>query len=305
MTRNFFILFIFLLSFSSVSGQYFPGMSQYMFAGMSINPAYAGSREALSLSVLYQNQWVGIEGAPTMRLMSGHTPLNHTNVSLGFMAYNESVDVHNNTGLFFNYAYRFRVGKGKLALGLKGGIDVYSVRWDQIRTVEKNDKAFGNVSSSYLYPNFGLGAYYDDDRMYVGFSVPFFFTYNEKAGTNQSTFQHDIANYPYIFTMGRTFYKEENFHIRPSVYIRYQNNKGMQVDINSVFVINDLLKVGAGYRFSDELVGMVDCQLNQQLRIGYAYDYAMGQLSDYNSGSHEIILQYDFSYFIDAKDPHY
>ncbi|MFC0181043.1 type IX secretion system membrane protein PorP/SprF [Pseudarcicella hirudinis] len=49
--------------------------SQYMFNMMAVNPAYAGSRDVLSMTGLFRQQWVGVEGAPTTQSFTIDMPL--------------------------------------------------------------------------------------------------------------------------------------------------------------------------------------------------------------------------------------
>ena len=101
--------------------------SMYMFNPLSVNPAYAGSREALSITALGRNQWVNIPGAPTTATLSVHTPLVFEAVSLGLSVIQDEIGPTQNTGIYGDVSYRFNVSrKSKLAFGLKGGIDMFS-----------------------------------------------------------------------------------------------------------------------------------------------------------------------------------
>jgi hypothetical protein len=46
--------------------------------------------------------------------------------------------------------------------------------------------------------------------------------------------------------------------------------------------------------------------LTKKLRLGYSYDFTLTDVKDYSSGSHEIMLGYDFGYDImKIKTPRY
>ena len=49
--------------------------TQYMYNTLTINPAYAGSRDVLSAVLLHRTQWIGLEGAPQTSSFSMHTPI--------------------------------------------------------------------------------------------------------------------------------------------------------------------------------------------------------------------------------------
>ena len=54
-----------------------------MFNQFTINPAYAGSRDALSSVLLYRSQWTGLEDAPKTVNVSAHSPFHRKNMALG------------------------------------------------------------------------------------------------------------------------------------------------------------------------------------------------------------------------------
>ncbi|MBL0343396.1 MAG: PorP/SprF family type IX secretion system membrane protein [Bacteroidetes bacterium] len=72
--------------------QFEPQFTQYMFNEMFINPAYAGSREQISATMVYRNQWVGLEGAPKTQTASIHGPLMNKKLGLGLTIMNESIE---------------------------------------------------------------------------------------------------------------------------------------------------------------------------------------------------------------------
>jgi hypothetical protein len=88
--------FFFLSALTSVPGQAipdstsislgYPVYSQYLQNGLLINPAYAGSRGALSAFLSYRMQWMGIPDAPVFQSVSLNTPMKNDNVGIGIMA---------------------------------------------------------------------------------------------------------------------------------------------------------------------------------------------------------------------------
>ncbi len=279
----------------------FPVYSQYMLNGLALNPAYAGSRDALNISVGYRNQWVGFEGAPESQTFSTHTPLRNQNIALGLHIFNEKIDVRNNISIFSNYAWRFNAGRGRLAFGLKGGLTIRNANWNKIRVHDPGDISFTETTQD-LIPNFGFGVYYHTNTFFAGASIPMFLS--DSLNNGDVAVFHDPGNYNYLFTTGIVLGRE-GFRVKPSVLLKYEQNSPLQVDANLSFIFSNFLWVGASYRIEDVLVGLVKFQLSEQLRIGYTYDYSLGTLNKYNNGSHEIMLIYDFIYRARAVSPRY
>ncbi len=99
----------------------------------------------------------------------------------------------------------------------------------------------------------------------------------------------------------------DEFKLKPSTLLQYNTSSVFQYDINlSAILLRDgLLSVGASYRANDALVGIVEVQLNTQLRIGYSYDYSLNPLVNYTGGSHEITIRYEFKYIVQALNPRF
>ncbi len=287
-----------------LNAQTTPLVSQYMFSGSIYNPAYTGSKEALAASVIHKNQWIGIEGAPVTELLSIHAPLKKYRFALGVAFTHQSIGIFNKSRLLFNYAYRIPAGNGKMALGMSAGFINISANYHKIHLIEDNDRAFTGQASSYLYPNFGLGCYYYSDLFYWGFSIPSIGNaQSEKNGYNM-TLNFSPVNYTYMFATGwKMFNKNDNFTLNPSILLKYNSNFRFQYDLTLFGIFHKKIWLGTTYRVRDNFVVLAKYHINNQLRIGYAYEMGIGQLSNANSGSHEIMLQYVFNYLVKAVNP--
>ena len=170
MTKRIYIILFFSALFCFIGkAQYFPLFSQYISNGLILNPAYAASREVLSVNFLYRDQWVGFSGAPEYETFTAHAPLKNIHIGLGLSVMNEQSVDKRNTQIYFNYSYRINVGKSKLAFGLKAGVNYEGYNWDKVYLNNYNDPVFKNSSlSSYTLPNFGVGAYYYSNKMFMG-----------------------------------------------------------------------------------------------------------------------------------------
>jgi len=302
--------YILIIAFFCVSvnanSQLSPIYSQYLMNGLAINPAYAGSRDVLSLSMMSRWQWVGFEGAPITTTFSGNMPFKNKALAMGLLISNEKIGIRNNLSCFGNYAYRVRTSNGFISFGLKAGFEMLKDN-ESLITTQNPDNAFSGSNKGYFLPNFGFGVYFYNSKFFAGLSVPTFLSYREKNQGDGFEAYNDVKNYNYLASAGMLVNVNDNFKIKPSTLVKYMANNPMQYDLNCnfIFLKDGRLWLGASYRSNDALVGLFEFQLNTQLRLGYSYDYSLGGLSKYNSGSHEIMLRYEFRYILKALNPKY
>jgi type IX secretion system PorP/SprF family membrane protein len=294
---------LFLLFCPAAGSQHlFPVYSQYMLNGLALNPAYAGSREVLNVTLGYRNQWVGFEGAPVSQTFGAHTPLKKEKIALGIFLHNEQIDVRNNTSFYFNYAYRATVGKGRLSLGLKAGGMNRNFNWNKLSLHDPGDIVFSSPGKSEMLPNFGFGAYYYTQSYFFGASIPLFLS--DSTRNSKAVSYHDMSRYNYLISGGLVT-GQGSIKVKPSFLLKYSAENPVQIDANLSFIFSDLVWLGMSYRIHDALVGLFKLQLTDQFRIGYTYDYSIGHLNRFSNGSHEVVLIYDFRFRVNAVNPRY
>ena len=287
-----------------IGQRYEPVYSQYWVNGLAINPAYTGSRECFSNTILYRNQWMGFEGAPITQTLSSHAPLKDEKNAVGLFIFHESIGVTDYFDVYGNYAFRFQVGNGRLSLGLKAGATIFQGNYSDIQVspdVIEVDPILENESE--VLPNFGVGAYYYTDKFFFGFSVPKFLSYEIKSSNKVMTIGPE--NYDFLLTGGYLFTLSRSFKFRPSFLFRYRLDNSYQMDIGGNIIYKDALWFGGSYRRNDEAAFMFEYQLSNQIRAGVAYDIALGDLAGKHGGSLELILRYEFKYKIRAVNPRY
>ncbi len=303
MRKFYCILILGLVLHSSGKAQYFPIYSQYMMNGLSINPAYAGSRDVLSATLLGRQQWYGFDGAPRNIAFGAHMPLKNAKSAIGIQVHNESLGIEKNTGVFGIYAHRFRLGNGKIALGMKAGISFINEDISKVSLkTPSGDVAFDDMKEGAVMPNFGFGVYYSDDKFFGGLSLPSILNYNSGG---QSTNQLKSSNI--LLTGGYLWRVSESLKLKPSTLVKYRPGASTQFDLNLnwIFFKNDMLWVGNSYRYNEAIVTLVEVQLTRQLRLGYSYDYSIGPLKNFSSGSHEIMIRYEWRDRVNTLNPLY
>lgn len=274
-----------------------PMYTHYMYNTLSINPAYAGSREALSITALHRSQWVGFKGAPMTQTLTLHTPIANKHIGVGLTAMNDKIGPINNTGISGSFAYIMQVSKrSKLALGLSGGVNILQADLNSLALENQNDASFLNNTKNRVTPNFGVGAYYSRERFYAGVSVPDLVesSYSSMSNVNGVALVGKSQRH-YFFIAGAVFNLTENLALKPTTLVKATAGAPLQVDVTASFIIHKRFFLGAMYRTGDAFGALVGFDLSEQFHIGYSYDWSYGlRTAKYNSGSHEIMLRYDF-----------
>ncbi len=286
-------------------GQHSPLTSQYLFNGLLINPAYAGSRDALTASLVHRQQWVGFEGAPTTQIMSVHAPIGNRKLGLGVLAYNDHIGVSRESGIMTNYAYRIKFPQGKLAFGIGAGFTAFRADWQQVDVQQQNDISFSAPSTSKLRPNFSTGIYYYTKKYFVGASSPFVLMHGYTNSEGELTIGEQRSNVQPMLTGGYLLELTDDWKLKSSTLLRYRESSGAQADLSANFIFQDKVWLGVSYRSGDAVIGMLEVLPNPQWRLGYSYDMGLSALRPYHYGSHELMVQYEFGYRIRVRDPRY
>lgn len=274
-----------------------PLYTQYMFNTLAYNPAYAGSRDVLSIMALSRHQWVGFDGAPSTQTLTAHSTVGK-NVGLGFSILHDKLDPTRQTGVYFDYAYRLKISdKGKLSMGLKGGFNFYQNTLSQLSTGSVgDDPALSGSDYSKFLPNFGFGLYYYSPKFYLGASAPKLME-NKLANRDIET-QGEVGKEVrhYFLTSGYVFGISKEVKLKPSVLARFTQAAPVVMDLNVNFLFKEKLWLGGFYRIQNSFGAIAQYQFTQQFKVGYGFDMTTNELSNYNSGTHEIMLLYEFSF---------
>jgi type IX secretion system PorP/SprF family membrane protein len=286
----------------------YPVYSQYLQNGLVINPAYTGSRGALSGFLSYRMQWMGIADAPVFQTISFHAPMKNDKVALGIMGQFMQYGFTKSKSIYASYAYNIRLGNGKLSFGLKGGVDLSNTEYSKLELTNPGDPVFAGDGKSYVLPNVGAGIYYYSNKLFAGLSVPQFLSY-QKTEADKVQAYHSFKNYDLIFSAGGLITFSDFLKFKPSILVNYslqETKKLLQLDINGNVILADLIWIGGSWRTTEKVVvGIIQVQLNPQLMLGFSYDYPVGTMNSYSKGSSEFILRYEFGSRISAANPRY
>jgi type IX secretion system PorP/SprF family membrane protein len=297
-----------VLSFVSFSltAQQIPMFTHYMNNTLVVNPAYAGSRDALTVTAINRVQWVDHTGAPVTQSITMHSPLANKHVGLGFSLMNDKIGPSNNTSMVVDYAFIMDLNsKSKLALGLSAGVNIFQANLSSLQLDVQNDPVFTNDIKNHTTPNFGFGAYYSTNRFYAGFSIPNLLenNYSEITQLNGESLIGKEQRH-YFLIAGSMIKLTDNIEFKPTTYVKITPAAPIEADLTASFVFQKRFLLGAMVRTGDALGALVGFDITDQFHLGYSYDWSFGlQTFRYNQGSHEIVLRYDFI-FLNRKQIH-
>ena len=303
--KKYIILIAITITAVRVSAQQELMISQYMFNSMVLNPAYAGTHDYWSTSILHRSQWVKFDNAPRTQFLSADGSIIGGKAGLGFNVSNDALGITNVLDLNANVATNVKIGKGKLSMGLRVGASRYSAQLSDAIIKDVEDPVYANNINGTMIPRIGAGLYYYQRNFFAGLAIPSLLAIDDKISYTSTGVNSFYKNHVYINT-GMVFTPAPEIAIKPSVLVKVQGSQ-VNVDLNCNALFLNKFWFGAGYRTGDALVTMLEWNINPQLRIGYAFDYTLSTLSKYSNNSHEVMLGYDLgrAALVKTRSPRY
>lgn len=290
--KKYFSLLLLMAGLSAFAQQE-PQYTQYMYNTLTVNPGYTGSPGVLQANLLHRTQWVGISGAPQTQAFSIHSPWSeyYEHIGLGLSVVNDRIGPSDEVFADGNFSYALKMGEeSKLAFGLKAGVRVLSIDWSRGRYYQEGDPLLNKNINNKINPSIGAGLYYYTDTWYAGVSVPNFMQ-NNYYDDVQETVRADRLHY-YIIG-GYVFDLSENVKFKPAVLGKIVTGAPITADFSANFLLQEVVTLGAGYRWDDAVSGLLGIQVSRNFFVGYSYDYSVTDLNKYNNGSHEFMVRFE------------
>ncbi len=268
-------------------------MSLYLYNKLYINPAYAGSRDALSAIAIARFQWVDFEGAPKTQWFSVHAPLLQKSLGIGAHMVNDQIGARSRTASYVDLSGSVVLNKNesRLAAGISGGFDMISYDFSNLNVYDQNDPYYGSSFSTFK-PNLGAGLYYYGKKHYLSLSVPRVFEASEEFSTDSIT--QLLNSRHYFVSAGYLIDLNSVFKLQPSLLFKFTPHVPFTIDANVSLHMYDKITTGIMYRYNESMG--INClyHLKNTFSIGYVYDFPINGLRTYQYGSHELFLRYDF-----------
>ena len=296
--KKLYIAFLFLiLIIGPVLSQQDPLSSNYMFNTMTYNPGVAGTSGMICATALNRQQWIGFKGAPSTTVFNISAPVTLFNISsgVGLVIESDNIGFDKDINLSAAYSYLMELGSGKLGIGINLGMlnKTLAPTWEipsgDAHTPVSGDPLIPENKESYVAFDAGLGLFYKADKYYASLSV----THLNQPKIKFSKGEPYISRHYYL-TAGYTLQLQNpSFELIPS-FFAFSDGKATQFTITSLVRYNKKAWGGVSYRAGDALIGIIGFELYNGIRLGYAYDFTISDMSKGSNGSHEFMVNYCF-----------
>jgi type IX secretion system PorP/SprF family membrane protein len=266
-----------------------PHFTQFFDNTLFINPAYAGSKDVLNITSLHREQWVGFNGRPVSTTLSVHSPLSYKSIGLGITYVNDNVGPVKQNLFYgdFSYSLRFK-NKSKLAFGLKAGLNLINIGSNSLNTTTDSDPNLINNVRNQVNPNFGFGVYYHTPKWFIGASTPKLIEKSYDGSKTNMERRHYFAHVGGVINMGA------QWKLRPIAQVKFTPGAPMSLDASVAGIYNERFYIGALYRLDAAIGAFVQFQISPQFKAGFATDFGTQEIRNYNYGTFEVMLSYDF-----------
>ena len=297
------ILYISMMMFCLVTfAQQRSTTTTYPYNGLLINPAYAGSLNLLSVIAVHRKQWINVEGAPTYTALSANSSFASNRIGLGVFASKASQSITDDYSLYGSYAYKINTSIGILAMGLQGGFNQRTTDYERLNLLSTDPLMQG--APTRFSPNFGTGIYLANPLYYIGASVPYIvenIVLQNSELTNSDNLS--IEKRHYYLSGGFIYPINDHLKISPGFLLKAQEAIPLSWNANVNIIVDEIAYIGLNYRNVGDFGILGQLVLNENLRVGYAYDINTSAVSINTSGSHEIFVNYRIKLKNYKKDP--
>ena len=264
-------------------------LSNFIYAPLVCNPAYAGSSNGFIANAFYTSQWVGFDGAPETLIITGHDKIEFFNLGVGFDVMSDNIGATKENRVVGNVAYHIRLNRNwSLSSGVKFGVNNYAIDYSLLSIEDQGEfNANGNLSK--ISPIFGIGFFLHTENFFAGVSVPNFLVTNYIEDFSQTISR---TTPDYYLTTGYKFELESEVYFQPTVMARV--TKGAPYSALVSFNLNwkDKFYASVNYEHNVTAGAFVGLRITDQIMAGYAYDTSITSFAQYNGGIHSFMISF-------------
>ena len=270
--------------------------SQYMHNHQIFNPAFVEESRNLGGSVLYRNQWMGIEGTPQTFIGDVFYGFRNHNFDLQFL--HDQITVFSHLEIGGSYSYTLKLGRDtRMAFGIKASYNQQTANYNELSYFDGGDPSLsGTVKKSGV--NFGAGIFVRSKDWHAGLGGPYLFN-NNNIGP-QSTMFGDMTYQHFFLTGGYRFVDEYGFQFYPTTLIKWTKGSPLTVSLDMNFLLRDRFWASAGYRIDNTVILSAGIILWKDFKVIYSYDLGLGKVNRFGGMTHELSLGYGVSLYRSA-----
>jgi type IX secretion system PorP/SprF family membrane protein len=303
MKRIFCFLFLYIIAILAAIAQQDPQFSFNRYTQLTVNPGYAGNDGLLNGIILNRYQWDGIKGAPKTLVFSAGTATELFGIKsgVGLNVISDELGFEKNISVSFDYTYRRTTKFGDFGIGASlgfynmsislGGGEWYIPEGEYYDTPDQDD-GIPQADASQMALDLGFGIYLKSTDYFFGASATHINQASILLGETARTY---LARHYYLSAGYNIKLPDALFELQPAAYFK-TDMVAFQADLTVDLVYKKRFSAGLNYRINDAISVLVGFEMNNGLRIGYAYDILTSALSGYSGGSHEIFLNYSVDF---------
>jgi type IX secretion system PorP/SprF family membrane protein len=289
------LLFVFLALPSWTQQK--PIYTMYEFARTGVNPAYTGKEGIYDMVLLSRQQWTGFAGAPKSYYLAAHSPLRSQKAGVGFDFQRNIIGPTVQNGIFLSYAYTIMIAEmTSLSFGLRGGLNSYQIGYNDLLIIDPGDPLFETNPQNILLPNVGTGIHFEFRNYYVDFSVPLLlrneFSPDKESGSGLENKEERLYN----IQTGASYQVADGVILQPALALWLTGGAPALIDIRVSAILKDAAGIGLVYRISGSFGGYVSYKVTDSFILGYAYELPLSYNYQLTSGTHEVVLGFDFQF---------
>ncbi len=302
--KNLFIIAIFSFFATAIFAQQQPHNTQFYYYKLGYNPAYAGSQESPCATCIYRQQWLGLEGAPSIAAFTFNMPLLNQRVGIGGNLYRHTIGITTMYNLDAAYAYRVRVGTGMLGIGVMASARAFENDYNKTTATQGKDDdiAIPTENQNKVNFNFGTGIYFNSEIFYAGVSAPRLLQNNIDFSNDDTEISREVQH---VYLMGGFILPlGESVKMQPQTLVKYVAHAPVGFDANFNFIFSNRFIAGVTYRLGGDRTDraykgesvdlLVAAQLTKHMMFGISYDFTLSDVKDHTSGSIEASFHYCF-----------
>jgi len=287
------LILLFLLQFQQVISQQIPQFTHHLMNHFAYNPAVAGSKNCMDVTLAHRIQWSGFDGAPITTFGSFHTTIKKNRYdiankqAIGLVVLNDSYGPFNRMKLKLAYAYHMKVKrKILLSMGMFVGLEFAHFDANKVTLINYNDPAIYNSGRKMLIPEITPGVFLQSDFWFAGATLQQALSKKIKAiGTEESKFNRHGT-----LLGGLNLKLAKSWKLVPSVLLKIIPSSPISADVNVLAIYKNNFTFGFSYRNQDAVAGLVKFSFANYFSVGYAYDFTLSDIKHGSFNTHEMVL---------------